>query len=286
MKITGSTEIYAIFGNPTSKSKSPIIQNFWMREAGLNAVYCAFEPKPEDFESCFTNLYKAGLKGGNITAPYKEAAAKLGTFKAEDVAIMGAANTYKINNTGYDVYNTDGLGLVFDLDKRADGWRENNEIITIIGAGGAAKGIIYALLTTAPKIIRIVARNLQVLEEIKILAQKFQNSANTEFEIYGWDNINNAISGAGLVINATSIGLYNNGDLILDLNTTNINATIYELIYIPAETAFFKCGIAAGRRALNGQGMLVGQGVLAFEKWFGIIPDFDKGFDLISKENA
>lgn len=273
--ITASTEIYGIIGNPAKHSKSPIIQNGWIKDEGINAIYCAFEPN--NFEICFKGLIEAQIKGFNITAPFKEDVVKLCSDFSHDVKIMGAANTILNDDGKICAFNTDGEGLVLDLNNRAKNWRQNNSIITIIGAGGAAKGIIAALINNGVKQINIVARNIEKANDLILNAQNLQNTNNTLFKSYDWENISKACINSGLIINATTIGLKGNGNLEIDFSKISKNTIIYDMVYYPNETYFIKNAINNGNFTLNGMGMLVGQGALAFQKWFGILPDFDIG---------
>lgn len=284
-KITASTEIYGIFGNPVKHSKSPIIQNGWIKDEGINAVYVAFETKIENFQSSFKGVINSGIKGLNITAPFKELAASICDIKAQDVEIMGASNTIIIKDEKSFAYNTDGEGLVFDLDKRAKKWRENNEIVSIIGAGGAAKGIINALINANVKKINIIARDISKANALIENAKLLKNSNTCKLEAINWQNMQSEIDNSKLVINATTIGLLGNGNLDINLSNCGKNTIIYDMVYHPFETEFYKNAINNNLLALNGIGMLVGQGALAFEKWFGILPDFEIGLKRIM-ENA
>lgn len=153
-------DIYGVFGNPISQSLSPVLQNAWIKQHGFNAEYRRFEPKIDEFEQDIEALFKDQLKGCNITAPFKNRAAQICVIKSDDVAIMGAANTIKLMDNGdLNAKNTDGMGLVLDLDNRANGWRQYCNTINIIGAGGAAAGVLPALLKTQVKTINIIARN-------------------------------------------------------------------------------------------------------------------------------
>lgn len=283
-KITASTQLYGIFGNPARHSKSPILHNGWFDDCGFDAAYLAFEPLNEEFEIAFSGLVAAGLRGCNITAPFKEKAAKISNFKTRDIEIMGAANTIKIENAKSHAFNTDGYGLILDLDSRAQNWRENNEKIAIIGAGGAAKGVINAFIKNGTKQFNIIARNQEKLDEIINCSKKLE-SKNCQFNGILWDEIENGVEGCGLIINATTIGLNNVGELKFDLSKSKSQSIIYDMVYHPYETLFRKMAQDQNRQSLNGIGMLVGQAVLAFEKWFDIRPDFEIGLKRVL-ENA
>lgn len=283
MKIDASTEIYGVLGNPIRHSLSPILQNGWIEESGYNAVYLAFEPKPEVFTSALAGLAHAQIKGLNVTAPFKSEAAKMAIKKTIEVEQIGAANTLKLCENGYEAANTDGKGLVLDLDNRAAHWRENAEIVTILGVGGAAKGILAALLSAGVKEIRLVGRDGFKSAETARIAKALPNSENTIIQRYSWEEMAIAVVDAGLLINATPIGLDSGNSLNWNLEYTRQNAIIYDMTYAQKESEFLKLAKAQNRLALNGLGMLVGQGAFAFEIWFGHLPDFKQGLHRLMK---
>lgn len=273
-----SKEIYGVFGNPISQSLSPILQNEWIMQHGINAEYQRFEPKIDEFEKDILAHFKNQLMGCNITAPFKNEAALIGDIKSEDVALMGAANTIKkMTNGKLSAKNTDGMGLVFDLDNRANGWREYCKTINIIGAGGAAAGALPALLKTEAENINIIARNpqkaLALIEKIEL----FDGAKAKNFQVLSWDTLINKKLDADVIINATTIGLKGDGALEIDLSNTPNHTLVYDMIYSPSKTHFLNSSENQKRKTLNGLGMLVGQAVFAFEFWFGLKPDFKFG---------
>jgi len=144
--------------------------------------------------------------------------------------------------------------------------------------------VIYAFLKNGTKEINIIARNQEKLNEIINCSKKLENE-NCQFNGILWDEIENGIEDCGLIINATTIGLNNEGELKFDLSKSKPNSIIYDMVYHPSETTFRKMAQDQNRQSLNGIGMLVGQAVLAFEKWFDIRPDFDIGLKRVL-ENA
>lgn len=277
MKIKASTEIYGLIGNPARHSLSPILHNAWIEECGFDAAYLVFEPKTEDFPLSLKGLAASGIKGLNITAPFKHEAARLSTHKTQDVAIMGAANTLKFIGHEIHAANTDGNGLILHLDEKSHNWRLHTNIVTILGVGGAACGILEALLKAGIKEIRFVGRQIDKCENILALAKQLENSANVDIHYYLWEEIDHAINDADLIINATTIGLKGNGSLYMDFARASKNALVYDMVYYPVETDFLKAAKLQKLNCLNGLGMLVGQAALAFETWFGTRPNFAHG---------
>lgn len=282
-KITASTEIYGIFGYPARHSMSPIIQNGWIEDFGFNAVYIGLETEPNNFATAVNGLQKIGLKGANITSPFKEDIAKLARFPSDEVSIIGAANTIKAIDEDFASFNTDGAGMVYDINHNFNGFREKTKIITVIGAGGAARGVIKALSFSGVCEIRFVGRTLTKCQEL-VRIGNLLNQSGPKLSAYSWEEMDKALLNSDLIINATTIGLKNVGSLVLDLSTTSKDAIIYDMVYFPQETDFVKSAKEQNRAAINGMGMLVGQGVLAFEIWFGQKPDFEKGLSRLKAQ--
>ncbi|WP_240006599.1 shikimate dehydrogenase [Pseudaquidulcibacter saccharophilus] len=283
-KIKASTELYGIFGYPAKHSLSPILQNGWINDFGINAVFVGLEVKPQDFAEALNGLKKVGFKGGNITAPLKEDIAKLVAFPSHEVKTIGAANTIRAKDDDFEAINTDGIGLTVDLDYNFKGWRSACKIIAIIGAGGAARGVISALLSDEVREIRFVGRTISKCEELANIGRILAGNRNITFSVFGWDEMAQGLSGASLVINATTLGLKGVGALDVDLSPTTKDAIIYDMVYMPTPTAFTIAANNQKRRGLNGLGMLAGQGVLAFEFWFGSRPDFMRGLERLKAQ--
>lgn len=279
VRINASTELYGVFGNPVRHSKSPILHNGWINDFGINAVYLAFEPKIEDFETCFLGLVKAGLKGANFTTPFKEKAALVATEKNDIVMNINAANTIKIDEKGIYASIGDGEGLLLDLEIRAKDKLQKTKTVSVLGAGGAAKAVVCELLRRDFENINIIARNPKKIDQfISEISALFDTSRVQGIE---WDNMANTIENSQLIINATSLGLAGNGEIDFDFSKSSKDALVYDMIYYPKETKFLENARLSGLMTLNGIGMLVGQAAISFETWFGIKPDFRLGLERI-----
>jgi shikimate dehydrogenase len=278
MKITASTPLYAVLGNPIQQSLSPILQNGWMEEFGYRGVYVALKIDRDRFENALDGLCFAGLQGANITAPFKEQAAAHLQVMTARASIIGSVNCLSLVESSFSGDSTDGEGFITDLDHRALGWRERKGHVVILGAGGAAKALLHALYETGRRDIHIVNRNL---ERAKATAAIVDDTCVT---IQGWDNMDKSLAGAALVINATSAGLAGSNAFAPDFTKTASDCLIYDTIYTPNGTDFLRAAERGRRAHLGGLGMLVGQGALAFETWFGVKPDFASGLARLEKE--
>ena len=273
MKISGSTELYAVLGHPVRHSLSPRLHNGWIAAHGLNAVYVALEIAPDDFETALDGLAASQICGLNITTPFKERAAARAKSRSARVALIGAANCLTLDRAGrfYAASNTDGDGLIADLDVRAPDWRSLDGQIVVLGAGGAAAAIVAALAGTTDRPIKIINRD-------QARAQKLADLLNPhQIQLGTWSDLHQHLDGASLVINATSQGLNHQNPFAPDFSPTARDAIIYDTIYAPRMTAYLASAQQAGRRHFDGLGMLVGQAALAFQTWFGILPDLADG---------
>lgn len=279
MKITGSTELYAVLGNPVRHSMSPILQNSWIQAHGFNALYVALPVEPENFETALQGLAASDVCGLNITTPFKERAAAAALQHSDRVRLVGAANCLTLDRAGrgYDANNTDGDGLVADLDSRAAQWRSLEGHIVVLGAGGAARSILAALSAHSDKGICVINRD-------QARAQKIADQLNSQqIRVGTWQDLSQHLANASLVINATSQGLNNHSPFSPDFSPTHPDAIIYDTIYSPRMTAYLESAKSYKRRYLDGLGMLAGQGALAFQHWFGVLPNLQDGLNTLEK---
>lgn len=271
MKITASTPLYALLGNPANQSLSPVLQNGWIEEHGFDGVYVALAPKVDQFEAALEGLFQAGLQGANVTSPFKERAANKAVELTARAQASQSVNCLTYSASGFKGDSTDGGGLIADLDARAAGWRINQGHIVLLGAGGAARALLNALYDEGFGHIDVVNRTISRADAM--IASLDPRNLRT----FAWDQMADSLEGAGLVINATSAGLKGHDAFAPDFSPTRPDALIYDTIYAPRETEFLVSAKSQNRQTLNGLGMLAGQGALAFQNWFGVRPDLLAG---------
>lgn len=271
MRISGATQVYALLGQPVSQSLSPALQNGWIKAHGFDAIYVALPVATLGFEAALRGLWAAGLQGGNVTSPFKEEAAARVHNRSATATAIGSVNCLRRTAQGFEGDSTDGAGLIADLDARAQGWRDLPGPVTLLGAGGAARAILTALVQAGKTQVRVVNRNQARAQACAALVP------DAEVTCHEWADQQDALAGAALVVHTTRAGLNGVAPLTLDLATTQPDCLVYETIYAPRETQLLQSARAQRRRGLDGLGMLVGQGALAFEYWFGTRPDFVSG---------
>lgn len=257
--ITPNTAVLAVFGDPVSQSLSPLIHNAWIADHGLDAVYVALPLKTSDPVAAFRALKGMGLKGANVTVPYKEAAAL-----AADHAEARAVNTLRWNADGTVVgFNTDGLGFLDSLDEATPDWRQRVERVLVLGAGGAAFGIARALAGRADVVItnRTAAR-------AEGLAAEIPNTRSAP-----WENLPDLFARADLVVHTTTLGMGGNASPEWPVLRCASSTIVADIVYKPLETPLLAAAHARGLSCVDGLGMLIHQGARGFEHWFGIRPD-------------
>lgn len=276
MTLIHTIDRYAVLGHPIHHSLSPVIHAAFAAQTAQHLSYEALDVTPEDLEATLTRLPQEGYRGVNITVPHKEAAwrhVQQHGRLSERAALAGAVNTLAWTTEGLLGDNTDGQGLLNDLQQRHHQDLAGKRIL-VLGAGGATRGVILPLLAANPAMLLIANRTAGKAE---ILATLFASKAsNTCLLGDGLTALPEHIRAHGafdLVINATSASL--SGEAIaLPSGTLAENGFAYDMMYGKALTPFLEAQKAAGMRQLaDGLGMLVEQAAVAFALWRGVMPE-------------
>jgi len=259
------TDRYAVIGNPIAHSKSPLIHSAFARQCGQALTYEALLAPLDGFAATVAAFRAAGGKGLNVTVPFKLEALALADRPSERAQLAGAANTLRFDGESVFADNTDGVGLVRDIRDRL-GVALHGRRILILGAGGAARGVILPLLEERPSLLAIANRSMA-----KAVALQ------TQFASFGTLTAGcfNDFAGAGfdVVINATSASL-GAERLQLPDGLFASEALAYDMVYGKGETLFLADARAGGAtRLADGLGMLVGQAAESFYIWRGVRPD-------------
>lgn len=261
----GSTQVYGIFGYPVKHSKSPLFQTAAFRHLGINAVYVPFCVKPENLQQAINSIRVLGIKGVNITIPFKEEAVKYMDELSEEVKVIGALNTVK-NIDGYLVgYNTDCYGFVEGL-KQIEPVIEGKTAL-VIGAGGASRAVVYGLLQENIGKVYIANRTVQ---RAQALVQDFKKHYRVVDEIIQpvrLDEVDRYLEEARIVVNTTSVGLSDEDSPVFDYDRLQPHQCVVDIIY--KKTALLKKAEEKGCRFQDGYPMLIYQGAKSFEIWTG-----------------
>ena len=273
MTVTGATKVLAILGNPVAHSLSPQMHAGWIADHGIDATYVALPLKNESVEATMRKLGNVGFHGANVTVPYKEAASGAADVRSKDVAALGVANTLHWSEGKLHAHNTDWSGARHALDAAFPDWKNDVRRAVVIGAGGAARAITYGLAGPDGPEISIVNRSLEKAEAAAALVAPFTGATAQGLD---WMQLTHAMANADLVVNATTLGMTGVPPFDWRLAGLKPTAIVYDAVYAPLETDLLKAARARGLRTVDGLGMLIHQGALAFEIWFGIKPDAAK----------
>lgn len=257
-----------VAGYPIGHSRSPLIHGEWLTRYGIDGVYSAIDVPPEEFPSLLVDIRAGKWTGGNVTIPHKEAAFEGADRHDAAAEAIGAVNTLWIEEGKLVGGNTDAYGFAGNLDQRLSGWRDG-EIALVLGAGGASRAIIHALLEAGFTRIDIVNRTVSRAEQ---LAARFGDKVAA----HGWTGAETVLSGADLIVNTTSLGMEGQPPLALDLGSAPSGAMATDIVYAPLETPFLKSAAAAGLKTCDGLGMLLHQAAPGFARWFGRFPEVDE----------
>jgi shikimate dehydrogenase len=252
-----------VVGWPVAHSRSPLIHNYWIERHGIAAEYRREAVAPERFAEFVRNLAARGYVGANVTLPHKEAA--LALSQPDDRALaVGAANTLWLGG-GLRSTNTDVEGFLANLDAAAPGWDRGCANAVVLGAGGAARAVVFALLARGVERIVLVNRTARRADSLR---ERFGGHVHP----VGWENLNDALGGATLLVNATTLGMQGEPRLAIELRHLPASAVVADLVYVPLTTPLLAAARARGLRTADGLGMLLHQAVGGFALWFDVRP--------------
>jgi shikimate dehydrogenase len=254
-----------VIGWPVAHSRSPFIHRFWLESLNIAGSYELAAVAPADFPDFVRNLAGHGFVGANVTLPHKQTAFALCDVTLPAAERLKAVNTLWIERGQLYGDNTDCAGFLGAMDQDAPGWDRDPGAALVLGAGGAARAIVYALLLRNVTRIFLVNRTRERAME---LAADF----GTPVEVVDYGDLPGAIAGAGLLVNTTSLGMRGQPPLAIDLAPLPPHAVVSDIVYVPLETPLVKAARAHGLRAVSGIGMLLHQAVPGFARWFGKKP--------------
>lgn len=266
--ICGATGVLGVIGHPVTHSASPAMHNAALRAAGLDYVYVAFPVEPAEAGQVGPAMRSLGIRGLNVTVPHKLAVMDGLDEVAPEARAIGAVNTIANDGGRLTGYNTDAYGVVASL-REDGGLTALPPRVVLLGAGGAARAILYALLADAE------------VEEIMLLNRTVSRAEALADDLGGTGRVRvgpltetQALADAGLVINATSIGMAPAAATspLGDGRGLHEGMVVLDIVYKPLQTRLLQQALAAGARAVDGLGMLVHQGARAFEIWTGEKP--------------
>ncbi|WP_273545583.1 shikimate dehydrogenase [Paenibacillus caui] len=256
--------LLGVMGDPIKQSKSPVLHEAAMRELGLAGSYVPLHIRPEQLEAAVKGIKALGFRGVNITVPHKVNVMEFLDAVDEDARAIGAVNTIVNDNGFLKGFNTDGIGYIRSLKEEAAGDLSGSTVL-VLGCGGAARGIIWALLKENPDEVIVANRTKENAER---LAREWQSFGR--LTACGFEEIKDYTARADIIINTTSVGMYPNlNETPIDVGLIPEGIVVSDLIYNPLKTLLLQEAVSKGCRIHGGLGMFVYQGAFAFEYWTG-----------------
>lgn len=264
-----SPPLAGVIGWPIGHSRSPRLHGHLLARYGLDGYYVPLGVRPADFEAALAALPRLGFRGVNVTIPFKEQALALAGGVSDRAALIGAANTLTFGAGGaIHADNTDGYGFLQNLRQGAPGWTAAAGPALVLGAGGASRAVISALLSDGAPELRLANRT-------RARAEMLREHFGARVVVVDWPQASDAVAGARTIVNTTSMGMVGHADLTLRLDAASADALVTDIVYRPLLTPLLAQAQARGLRIVDGVGMLLHQAAPGFESWFGLRPEVD-----------
>jgi shikimate dehydrogenase len=268
--ISGSTRLLGVIGDPVGHTSSPAMHNAAIAALGLDYVYAAFHVRPELLGRAMDGMRALNIAGLNVTVPHKQGVMEYMDEVSEEAVAIGAVNTVAYRDGRLVGHNTDAFGIVESL-KRDGGMEHLPAKVVLLGAGGAARAILYALLQSA-RVEEILLLN-RTVTKAESLARDLDSAGRVKVGPMDAPGV----ADAGLLINSTSVGMHPHDGVspLADASVLHADMLVADIVYKPLKTRLMEQAESAGARTINGLGMLAWQGARSFEIWTGITPPVD-----------
>ena len=282
MKIDGYTRLAAVVANPIKHSISPFIHNSAFEATNTNGVYLAWEVDATELAETVANIRRYQMYGINLSMPYKEQVIPYLDQLSEEACLIGAVNTV-VNREGTLIgYNTDGKGFFKSLPS----FKISRKRLVLLGAGGAAKAILAQAILDGVSQISVFVRSSS-MEKTRPYLEKIQNATGFRVDLFALEDVQNlqdSITQADLLVNATSVGMDGSSQPIPTSIVLPEKLLVADVIYQPFETPFLKWARNQGNQSINGLGMLLYQAAEAFELWTGKEMPTDQIWELLKQK--
>lgn len=267
--MTDKIPLAGVIGHPIAHSKSPQIHSHWLKTYGLKGAYVPMDVASSDLREVLTTLPKAGFVGVNITIPHKETVLEMADLVTDRATLIGAANTLIFREDGrIHADNTDGYGFLENLKSGAPDYVPASGPATVLGAGGAARAVVAALLEAGVPEILLTNRT-------RIRAEKLADDFGNRVTVVDWVQAANILEESALVVNTTALGMIGKQEMRVPLDGLRQGTVVTDLVYTPLRTNLLAAAEEAGCVTVDGLGMLLHQAVPGFERWFGQRPTVD-----------
>ena len=255
-----------VIGDPILHSKSPILHRFWLDQNNINGHYVPLKVSKINLEIVLKTLPKMGFSGVNVTVPHKENVLKIANEITQSASQIGSANTLTfLPCGGFKADNTDGYGFLKNLQENVSTWDPFNAKVLIIGAGGASRAVISALLNSGVSKIVITNRTYERANELKEYFDR-------KIDVIKWNEKEQFLGEINTLVNTTTLGMLGYASLDLPLSSINMGTIVLDLVYNPIKTTLLQNAEKQGCKIIDGLGMLLHQAIPGFKEWFGVEP--------------
>jgi shikimate dehydrogenase len=265
--MTGEAKLAAVIGWPVAQSVSPQLHSFWLKEHGIKGTYVALPVAPAHFGQCIAALPLMGFAGVNVTVPHKESAFALASSLDDDARATGAVNTLVFDGQTIAGLNTDVRGFESSFSEALGKDAARGCAVAVLGAGGAARAVILALMRLGSAEVRVINRTPARSDALVRSMTGYR-----PIKAMKWGDWKATLAHVGLLVNTTSLGMTGKPAMEIELAALPREAAVADIVYNPLETELLRAAKARGHRTMDGLGMLMHQAVPAFAAWFGITP--------------
>ncbi|MCL4140086.1 UNVERIFIED_CONTAM: hypothetical protein GTU68_062893 [Idotea baltica] len=259
-----------VIGSPIAHSRSPLLHAHWLKTYGIRGHYIPMDVEERDLERVLRTLPAMGFVGVNVTVPHKEKVMAIADQITDRASLIGAANTLIFRNADSILAdNTDGYGFIENLKSGAPNWRADAGPALVLGAGGAARAVISALVDAGvPEVI--------LSNRTRLRAERLKEDFGHRIRVIDWVQAGSAVKEAALLVNTTSLGMTGQPELTVQLDGLHSGTVVTDLVYTPLQTNLLIAARNAGCVTVDGLGMLLFQAIPGFERWFGQRPEIDE----------
>jgi len=280
MTITGNAKVAGVMGWPIGHSLSPRLHGFWLDVHGIDGAYVPMAVAPDGAREALRALPRLGFVGCNVTVPLKELALEAVDEASDTARRIGAVNTVAVGDDGRLMGdNTDAFGFRANLEAAAADWRAADGVHVVLGAGGAARAVVVALLDAGAATVRLVNRT-------RARADALARDIGGRVEVIDWDGRDGALNDAATLVNTTTLGMAGKEPLALSLEALPPQALVNDIVYAPLETDLLARAAARGNPVVDGLGMLLHQARPGFGRWFGVLPEVTPALRAFVLESA
>lgn len=264
--VSGAARLAGVMGWPVSHSRSPRLHGYWLRELGIDGAYLPLAVAPDNLEQALRALPVLGFRGVNLTVPHKEQALAFMDRLDPVAERIGAVNTVVVEADGRLVgSNTDPYGFMENLREQATGFDPARGPALVLGAGGAARAVVVALLDAGVPEVVVANRSLARAEELA-------TALGGPISPRPWDKRDALVAEAALIVNTTVLGMTGQPSLEIDLGQAAPDTIVADIVYSPLETPLLHAARGRGLPVVDGLGMLIHQARPGFAAWFGQSP--------------